>query len=713
MEPKTNKKVVTAEIDGIQVSVNDKKEVRRLLERKASKFHAGQIKTCQEQWKGLTSDTTILSLIKGTKIELKEELKESKRAPDSSYMMSREEQKIIDMEIQGLLNKGVIERSRHEEGEFVSGIFTRKKSDGSHRMILNLKKFNEIVEYKKFKMDTLKIALNLITPNCWMASVDLVSAYYSVPIAKEDRKYLKFLWKGTLYEYTCYSNGLAQCPRCFTKLTKPIYAHLHSLGHMSTGYLDDSLLIADDINASLRNIGDTITIFDRLGFAVHPTKSILYPTQEITYLGFIINSINMTIRLTEKRITTILDFCSNISNNRLNSIRNVARLIGLLVASFPAVPYGPLYYRHLEKEKMRALKSNRFCWEKSMSLSKTAIKEIKWWTDNISTSFNHITQPDPELIITTDASLIAWGAASQGMRTGGAWLHEEVQTMHINELELFAAFLGLKSFAKKLRNVHIRIYIDNTVAMACLNKMGSSKSSKLNKLSRQVWEWCIERSIWLSAARIAGIDNVEADSESRNINLDTEWKLDSELLQDATTLLKVSPEIDLFASRLNNQCKKYISYRPDPDAIAIDAFTINWKGYMFFAFPPFSLLPRVLQKISKDVATGIIVAPYWPAQPFFPQLMSMLTDYPILLSARRRLLSLPSHPERLHPLHKKLRLMICKVSGNSIEKVDFRRRLQRSSWDHGDLKPKRFMTHTSKGGETMRIGSKWIRFRHL
>ncbi|GFO11366.1 transposon ty3-i Gag-Pol polyprotein [Plakobranchus ocellatus] len=128
----------------------------------------------------------------------------NKPMPDSSFFMSKEQRRNIDTEIENLLEKRVITKSKHEPDEFISGIFTREKPDGSHRMILNLKEFNKKVEYKKFKMETLKCALNLVTPQCWLASVDLVSAYYSVPIERSDRKYLKFLWRGRLYEYTVY-----------------------------------------------------------------------------------------------------------------------------------------------------------------------------------------------------------------------------------------------------------------------------------------------------------------------------------------------------------------------------------------------------------------------------------------------------------------------------------------------------------------------------
>ena len=96
---------------------------------------------------------------------------------------SRDQQVIVANEIQNLLKKGVIKPSAHEPGEFISPIFLRAKSDGTHRVILNLKEFNQHVQYHHFKMDTLETAINMMKPGCFMASIDLKDAYYSVPYA--------------------------------------------------------------------------------------------------------------------------------------------------------------------------------------------------------------------------------------------------------------------------------------------------------------------------------------------------------------------------------------------------------------------------------------------------------------------------------------------------------------------------------------------------
>ena len=106
-------------------------------------------------------------------------------------------------------------------------------------MILNLKQFNEAVEYQHLKMENLSAATKMMRRGCYMASVDLQHAYYSVPIHPNFRKFLKFKWRGQLYAYTCFPNGLANCPRYFTKLLKPVYAHLRAQGLLSAAFVDD------------------------------------------------------------------------------------------------------------------------------------------------------------------------------------------------------------------------------------------------------------------------------------------------------------------------------------------------------------------------------------------------------------------------------------------------------------------------------------------
>ena len=249
---------------------------------KVSHFRAGRLSSYIEQWKLLTSDDFILDLVKGAHIEL---LSASIQAicPQEKQFSCNERQ-IIGSEIKSLLAKGVIVPSVTEPGEFISPIFLTPKKDGSYRMILNLKHFNTHVAYYHFKMDTLASAINLMKPHCFMASLDLKDAYYSVPVSASDQKYLKFTWDGQLFHFVCFPNGLACCPRLFTKLLKPVYARLRQQGHESSGYIDDSYLQGDDFPDCVANVKATVCLFDSFGFITHPDKSVLIPTQRLTYL---------------------------------------------------------------------------------------------------------------------------------------------------------------------------------------------------------------------------------------------------------------------------------------------------------------------------------------------------------------------------------------------------------------------------------------------
>lgn len=99
-------------------------------------------------------------------------------------------------------------------------------------------------------------------------------------------------------------------------------------------------------------------------------------------------------------------------------------------------------------------------------------------------------------------------------------------------------------------------------------------------------------------------DNSAVDAESRRLEIETEFRLSRYAFNE---LVRV-PNIDFFASRSNTKCKKYVSSKKDPESIAIDAFTIDWTPYFFYAFPPFIIL-KVLRRIQLENVRGIIVVP--------------------------------------------------------------------------------------------------------
>ena len=149
-------------------------------------FKAGSLAAYSHIWQELTSDPEVLETVTGQYIEFDSLPMQVK--PFMQPKLSEIQTESVDLEITQLLKKGVIQPCQHEPGEFISPIFTRPKKDGSFRMILNLKCFNANVTHYHFKMDNIWSAIRLMKPRCYMASIDLKDAYYSVPICKDHQK---------------------------------------------------------------------------------------------------------------------------------------------------------------------------------------------------------------------------------------------------------------------------------------------------------------------------------------------------------------------------------------------------------------------------------------------------------------------------------------------------------------------------------------------
>ena len=399
-----------------------------------------------------------------------------------------EENKLIKLEIEKLLLKGIIMETYHEDKEFVSQIFITYKSDGGVRLILNLKKLNKHVKYEHFKMATIRTVLNMVNKNCFMASIDLKDAYYSVKIHDHFQRYLKFGYNQKLYKFICFPNGLGPCPRKFTKITKVPTSELRLSLTPVCGYIDDFITKASSFDMCVKNTEKIITIFQNLGFVIHSNKSQFIPSQEIKFLGFVINSKNMTVALTASKEKNLKLLVSQLLSMKYPTIRFLAKIIGTLVSSFPAVKFGPLYYRSLEKVKVGALKQNNGNFEANCTISKLAHNELLWWKNNTA-MINWIHPPSIELEIFCDASSTAWGAICGVNKTGAAWNISE-QALHINVLELLAIFYALRSFKEHCKGKHIKIYSDNTAAVGITNKMGTTRSSQCDNVAKNIWKFC-------------------------------------------------------------------------------------------------------------------------------------------------------------------------------------------------------------------------------
>ena len=155
-------------------------------------------------------------------------------------------------------------------------------------------------------------------------------------------------------------------------------------------------------------------------------------------------------------------------------------------------------------------------------------------------------------------------------------------------------FYSLKIFKIYFQNKHVKIFSDSQVGVQIINKI---KSSICNNIVKNICFFCVKNKIWITATHIPSAENVIGDYKSRKSYKNAEWMLNSDIFQKAMKHLKFKPDLDCFASRLNTQLPKYISYKPDLYAYLVDSFSVHWGFYKCYLFLPFRLTGQTLQKI--------------------------------------------------------------------------------------------------------------------
>ena len=543
-------------------------------------------------------------------------------------------------------------------------------------------------------MDNLNAALGMVRQNCYMASIDLADSYYTVPAALSDQKYLVFNFEGQLYKYVCLPNGLSSAPRIFTKLMKPVFSALRKKGHQIMGYLDDSILMGDTFEECGKVVVASVELLTKLGFQINPEKSRLLPVQVIEYLVFFIDSVTMTVRLTPLKRQKVLSIISEIISSKSLLIRDLAKLLGTLESTLPGVQFGRLHMWHLQQDKNEALRNSQGNYNSPCKLSDNSYKELKWWVENLPNCFNPIRKFLPKSVVYSDACPNGWRAAFEDQSTEGLWTPKEAE-LHINVSETAAAYFALKLFCKDLKNTAVHLKVDNTATVAFINKQ-KAPNKVVFTIIKKIWEFCIQRNLWLFASYIKSTRNKVADAESRKLRDNLEWSLHDTLFGKITAKFG-KPDIDLFASRANFKVVKYISYYPDPDATGVDAFATSWSDLQFYAFPLFAIISKVISKIENEKAEGILVVPIFTTQIWFPRVMRLLIDYPLLLPDSNKSLFFPYRMEKA-PVLPTMKLMACHVSGTLSKGLDFQKRLQTYSCSPGEMEQKLAMQRVSKNG---------------
>ena len=550
-------------------------------------------------------------------------------------------------EVKLLKLKGVIEEAPLSQG-FYSHLFVVTKSTGGYRPILDLSILNRYVLTTKFRMETVRTVMSAIRENDWMASLDLQDAYFQVPVHRESRKFLRFTWEGKVYQFRVLCFGLATAPQVYTRMMAPVSAALHRQGIRLLRYLDDWLVLASSEKEAYRIIQSLLSLCSNLGIMINWEKSSLSPSQIMTYLGMEIHSRSLKVFPTERRLVNLQEHLELFLSLNAPPAKDWMTLLGHMSSLIHMIPGARRRMRSLQAQLSqqwdRQVQGDYF----PIPWTDSCLEDLRWWSQkrNLRTG-QSLMMASPDLFLYTDASLGGWGASLLQDSISDIWSPLE-KTLHINLLELRAIRLGLLHFTEIMRGKTVAVFSDNATALSYIAKEGGTRSASLNDEAQKILRWAEVHSVKILTQFVRGSSNVLADCLSRRSQvISTEWTLH----QDVCNLLWKLwgyPTVDLFATRLNFRLPNFVSPFLDPLAIGTDAFLYNWDHQDLYAFPPFPLVRKVLNKLSSARNTNLIlIAPFWPQKEWFPDLMRASVDIPRRLPSRRDLLRQP-HVRRFH-----------------------------------------------------------------
>lgn len=600
----------------------------------------GRLLMFVKEWEKITEDNWVLSVLKeGLTFQFK-------TIPENTgikhTVINAMNQNFFTEEVRKLKEKSAIEMVPPVERQlgFYSTLFLVTKKTGDLRPVINLKPFNKFLVKKHFKMDTLAKVLNIVKPNDWAFSLDLKDAYFHVPIHPAYRKFLRFSIQNIQYQFRAMCFGPTVAPRTFTKIVSVVTAYLRMYNIRLVAYLDDWLILNSQRNMLLRDQEKVLKLLTHLGFIVNVAKSQLTPTQNVTYLGCQFRLDQGLVYPTQVRILKLEIEILHFMKKHFASAQNFLKILGIMASCIEVIPLARLHMRPVQIHVLHFWSQASKDMEALIPITQHLKDHLNWWLLRANTlKGRSLQQWCATRVLTTDASKVGFGGHLENQIFQGQWTEQE-KAPHINLLELEAIVRVLNHFLPSLQGQKVLVRCDNVTVVQYINKQGGTKSPSLCMRIWQLFMILIQNNIELKAAHIAGTSNILADHLSRRKILPTEWSLNNQVVNHLFTLWG-EPMIDLFASDQNHKTMIFCSWFPSQRALAIDALSISWEGMIAYAFPPISLIPRVLEHMSQFNCQLILIVPLWPRRHWYTELLSLAIDFPRILPEREDLLNQP------------------------------------------------------------------------
>ena len=547
------------------------------------------------------------------------------------HVWNQQTQKVLQQYVEEGLESGLLRKVDDPHSRFTvsSPVYAiPKKEPGCFRIILDLRHVNSFQQVPRFKMSGLKTVKTLIRPEDWMVKLDIKNAFHHLNVYDQHRRFTCFCFMECVYMYQALSMGSSASPYFLNLVMRPAIEELRTDGVRLIDYVDDILIFGESPEQCREQLYRVARLLVDLGWHMNWAKSIVEPTQRITFLGIDLDTTEPLPRFrvpNKKRHAIRHEIQRFLTKAQQAPIpkRHIARAIGLMQSVALAV--GPT---QMLSRGMIGCLNERTGWEHQVTLNQAALRDVERWLEILQFwTGEFILDPKVDVTLRTDASALGWGAAlfqeSATVRINGGWSVTE-QAVHVNCKELLAVEKSIRRLGLKIRNKVVRLQSDNTTTVLYLKKMAGRKDYLLEVVQR-IFLWLQEHKIRIVPEYLPGRLNVEADWESRHPD-HAHWTLTKQAFQSLEE--RWGPHtVDRFALPENAQLPRFNTRDYHPSAEAVNGLLQPWEKENNYINPPFHMLEMVVQRLQTyNRVKATVIVPEWPGQAWFAPLMSMSSE---------------------------------------------------------------------------------------
>ena len=497
------------------------------------------------------------------------------------------------------------------------------------RLVLDCSRgLNPWCEKRGIRLDDLSHITNTIQRGDYMVVNDLDSGYWHVPVHEQDQRFLGIrheMEDGTVktWVWTVLVLGVRDAVHIFTRIIAPIMGELRKQSIRGQIYIDDLITADSTKEGAIEGEKKAKKLFEGCGWVFKEEKRSGEPSQEVKYLGLVINSKEMTFNIPVEKQESIIGRIREIKGRRKVKVKAVARVIGTLQSVGRATgPIVRIMTRSLYKEVSRAK-----TWASFVTLCAAAEEELNWWEENLKSVSKYpilssMSGREVSSEAASDASDLGYysylvGPPKEFLAARAFSEEERDRSSTWRELAAIKETWTDKGRLERFRGWKLVHYTDNKATASIVSK--GSRQPHLQELIRETIMAMREYEVEIECVWKSREDELIrwADGGSREFYAD-----DIELDFDSMAFIYHhfgDFDIDCFASRLNNKGRCFFSRRDGEGAVGLDFFSQKLlPENTHFCFPPPGSLVMAKRHFERYETSAVMIVPVWASSTFFP-----------------------------------------------------------------------------------------------